>query len=105
MARSRMDRDLDDVRLPTLRSSLNGPDLCLWCKDCRYEAYADMAALVALGWGDVPVLHLRFRCGERGSRNTGSVGTGVGPSSWRQGYDSEPRTFRIARHAPEPRSE
>jgi hypothetical protein len=42
--------------------------LCLlvWCKARHHQAPADLPALVDTGRGDVPLVHLRFRCTERG---------------------------------------
>jgi hypothetical protein len=38
--------------------------LCLfvWCKACHHQAPADLQAIIDHGSGDVPLIHLRFRC-------------------------------------------
>lgn len=73
-----------DQPLPTPRMYLHGPDLAITCNACLHSTHADMAALVAAGKGDVPLIELRFRCAKCGSRDTFSAVTGVGPSSsWR----------------------
>jgi hypothetical protein len=42
----------------------------VWCETCRHAKNADLAALVAVGNGDVPLVRLRWRCGNCGSRLT-----------------------------------
>jgi hypothetical protein len=62
-------------RLPTARSTERAGYLCVlvWCKACRRQAPADLAAIIAAGKGDVPLIELRFRCANCGSRLTDSV--------------------------------
>ena len=60
-----------DDDLPTPRSiSCTGYRVHVWCKSCRHAKDADLAALVAAGKGDVPLIQLRWRCGNCGSRLT-----------------------------------
>jgi hypothetical protein len=35
----------------------------VWCKSCRYAKDADLAALIAAGTGDVPLVQMKWRCG------------------------------------------
>lgn len=48
------------------------------CAACDHTAFADLPALVAAGRGDVPLIHLRFRCATCGSTKTFSNVTYVG---------------------------
>jgi hypothetical protein len=75
-------------RLPTARSTEGAGYVCVlvWCKACRHQAPADLPAIIAAGKGDVPLIQLRFRCANCGSRLTDCVvaakdATGVQP--WR----------------------
>ena len=63
--------------LPTPRSTLRSRyvRVLVWCKACRHEADADLQALVDAGRGDVPLIKLRFRCSNCGSRLTDWVVT------------------------------
>ena len=45
------------------------------CKACHHPAFADLQAIVDAGRGDVPLIHLRYRCGRCGSRLTDFVCT------------------------------
>ena len=57
--------------LPTPRSiSRTGYRVHVWCKACRRAKDADLAALIDAGQGDVPLVRLRWRCGNCGSRLT-----------------------------------
>jgi len=59
--------------LPTPRTTLRTGylDVFVWCKGgCGRRAPADLAKLVESGRGDVPLIHLRFRCSGCGSRRT-----------------------------------
>ena len=59
--------------LPTPRTTLSAGYVCVlvWCKGgCQHQAPADLQALVDAGRGDVPLMQLRFRCGNCGSRRT-----------------------------------
>jgi len=49
---------------------------------------ADLQAIIDSGRGDVPLLHLKFRCAKCGSRRTDAVMMGkggVGVQPWRPG--------------------
>lgn len=63
--------------LPTPRSTVRSryARVLVWCKACRHQREADLQALVDAGHGDVPLINLRFRCSNRGSRLTGWVVT------------------------------
>ena len=60
------------VTLPTPRLTLrdSSAQVLVWCKACRHRAEADLQKLVDEGRGDVPLIHLPFRC-RCGSRRTG----------------------------------
>jgi hypothetical protein len=47
----------------------------VWCKSCRRQADADLQKLVDTWRGDVPLMHLRYRCSNCGSRLTDWVCT------------------------------
>ena len=49
--------------------------LCLlvWCKACHHQAPANLQALIDGGRGDLPLIKLRFRRTNCGSRRTDSV--------------------------------
>jgi hypothetical protein len=57
--------------LPTARTTLRARyvDLSLHCRSCLRSRTADMQALIDDGHGDVPLIHLRFRCSYCGHRN------------------------------------
>jgi hypothetical protein len=63
--------------LPTPRTTLAARNVTvrLWCKSCRHQADADLQALVDAGRGDVPLIDLRFRCGNCRSKLTDFVCT------------------------------
>jgi hypothetical protein len=63
--------------LPTARTTLRSRyvQVLVWCKACRHQAEANLQALVDAGRGDVPLIHLRFRCTNCGSRLTGWIVT------------------------------
>jgi hypothetical protein len=42
----------------------------VWCKACRRQADAPLQQLVDTGRGDVPLIHLRYRCSNCHSRLT-----------------------------------
>jgi hypothetical protein len=50
--------------LPTPRTTLRTRyvRVLVFCNSCRHQADADLRALVLRGQGDVPLMHLRFRC-------------------------------------------
>ena len=54
----------DHHELPTPRTTLRSRyvRVLVWCKSCRHRRDADLQALVDAGRGDVPLIHLRFRC-------------------------------------------
>jgi transposase-like protein len=56
----------------------------VWCKGgCQYQAGADLHRLVESGRGDVPLMHLRFRCSNCGSDRTDFVVTSRdNPQPW-----------------------
>jgi hypothetical protein len=57
--------------LPTPRSmAQTGFRLHVWCKSCHHAKDADLAALIEAGKGDVPLVRMRWRCGNCGSRVT-----------------------------------
>jgi hypothetical protein len=61
--------------LPTARSlSRIGLGVLVWCKACQRQGFADLAAVVETGRGDVPLVRLRWRCsGCHTSRHTDFV--------------------------------
>ena len=54
----------DHHELPTPRTTLRTGyvRVLVWCKSCRHRRDADLQGLVDAGQGDVPLIHLRFRC-------------------------------------------
>ena len=54
----------------------------VWCKSCRHAKDADLPALIADGRGDVPLVQMRWRYGNCGSRLTEFI---VGGSHMRPG--------------------
>ena len=50
----------------------------VWCKACRRGRDADLQALIDVGRGDVPLIHLRFRCSSCDSRLTDFLVTSRG---------------------------
>ncbi len=81
----------DDLHeLPTPRTTLQSRyvRVLVWCKSCRHQRRADLQALVNAGRGDVPLIHLRFRCSNCGSRLTDFVCTSanaIAVQPWRAG--------------------
>ena len=68
--------------LPTARDYLKSNfTLTVWCKACRHQIELEFRKIVDLGKGDVPVVKLRFRCENCGSRLTDCVvsGSHLGP--------------------------
>jgi hypothetical protein len=64
-----------DHGLPTPRSTLRNDaraEVLVWCKRCQHHSEADLQKLVDEGRGDVPLIHLPFRC-RCGSRRTGII--------------------------------
>ena len=72
--------------LPTPRSTLRFryARVLVWCKACRRQREADLQTLVDAGRGDVPLIRLRFRCSNCGSRLTDWVGNGEERGTERQ---------------------
>ena len=68
--------------LPTPRTmATTGFRWHVFCRSCRWAIDADFAKLIRDGRGDVPLIKLRWRCGNCGSRLTGAVMDGhhMGP--------------------------
>jgi hypothetical protein len=66
---------------PTLRTGY--VRVQVYCNSCRHQADADLRALVLRGQGDVPLIHLRFRCSNYGSDRTDYVVTSRdNPQPW-----------------------
>jgi hypothetical protein len=61
--------------LPTPRTTEN--DLAVTCNKCLRSDYADLAWLVATGYGDTPLRELRFVCSGCGSDDTFAVVCGA----------------------------
>jgi hypothetical protein len=58
---------IDAHDLPTPRSiSRTAYRVRVWCKSCRHAKDADLAALIATGRGDVPLVQMKWRCGNCG---------------------------------------
>jgi hypothetical protein len=76
----------DGDGLPTPRTALRARyvSLLVWCKGgCQHQADADLHRLVESGRGDVPLMHLRFRCSNCGSDRTDFVVTSRdNPQPW-----------------------
>ena len=72
--------------LPAPRTTLRARyvSLLVWCKGgCQHQAAADLHRLVESGRGDVPLIHLRFRCSNCGSDRTDFVVTSRdNPQPW-----------------------
>ncbi len=56
--------------LPTPRSTLRSryAHVLVWCKACPHQRQTDLQGLVDASRGDVPLIKLRFRCANCGSR-------------------------------------
>jgi hypothetical protein len=68
----------DDLHeLPTPRTTMQSRYVCVlvWCTSCRHQRDADLQGLIDAGRGDVPLIHLKFRCSNCGSRLTDFVCT------------------------------
>jgi hypothetical protein len=63
--------------LPTARTTLRAGyvRVLVFCNSCRHQADADLQALIDAGRGDVPLVDLRFRCGNCRSKLTDFVCT------------------------------
>ena len=66
-----------DDGLPTARTTLRTGyvRVLVFCRSCRYQADANLQALVESGCGDVPLTELRFCCSQRGTDRTDFVVT------------------------------
>lgn len=67
----------DQHELPAPRTTLRTGyvRVRVWCKSCRRQRDADLQSLVDAGKGDIPLIHLRFRCSNCGSGLTDFVVT------------------------------
>ena len=75
------------TEFPTSRAYLKSDfRLIVWCKACRNPRELSFRSLVDEEKGDVPVLNLKFRCNNCGSRLTNAVvsGSHFGPKSARR---------------------
>jgi hypothetical protein len=70
--------------LPTPRSTLrSGGIIRVWCKaGCHHQVDLDPQRLIDLGRGDVPLIHLRYRCDRCGSTHTDWVITAPHTGPW-----------------------
>jgi hypothetical protein len=71
--------------LPTPRTALAARSVrvLVFCRSCRHQRDADLQALVDQGRGDLPLVHLRFRCSQCGTGNTDFVVTSKdNPQPW-----------------------
>jgi hypothetical protein len=61
--------------LPTARTTLHAryAVVRLTCRSCRSWRHADLQKLIDEGWGDVPLIHLRWDCGHCGSHRIDMV--------------------------------
>jgi hypothetical protein len=67
----------DDLHeLPTPRTTLQSRyvRVLVWCTSCRLQRDADLQALIDAGKGDVPLINLKFRCSNCGSRRSLTAG-------------------------------
>jgi hypothetical protein len=60
--------DLHELPRTTLQSRY--VRVLVWCTSCRLQRDADLQALIDAGKGDVPLINLKFRCSNCGSRLT-----------------------------------
>jgi hypothetical protein len=68
--------------LPTARSMAStGLKWHIWCRACRWSEDADFQKLINVGRGDVPLVELKWRCGNCGARLVDAIMTGqhLGP--------------------------
>ena len=71
-----MPEELRD-HLPTARDfRTSNYRLIVWCKACRHQTEMPFPTIVEQGKGDVPLIDLRFRCENCGSRLTDSAVSG-----------------------------
>jgi hypothetical protein len=63
--------------LPTARDYLkSNVRLLIWCKACRHQIEIGFPSLVKQGKGDIPIVRLKFRCKNCGTRLTDCVVSG-----------------------------
>jgi hypothetical protein len=62
--------------LSTARAYKGNHRLVVWCKACRFQRELSFKTLVDEGKGDIPIINLRFRCTNCGSRLTDCVVSG-----------------------------
>jgi hypothetical protein len=82
----------DDLHeLPTPRTTLQSRyvRVLVWCTSCRLQRDADLQALIDAGKGDVPLINLKFRCSNCGSRLTDFVCTSK-DAGWVQPWRPDP---------------
>jgi hypothetical protein len=75
----------DHHELPTPRTTLAAyyAHVLVFCRSCRHQRDADLQALVDQGRGDVPLVHLRFRCSQCHTDRTAFVVTSKdNPQPW-----------------------
>jgi len=54
-----------------------------WCRKCQHTVRLDLAALIANGHGDEPLIHLPLRC-RCGCREFGIIVGAVSSGKWSQ---------------------
>ena len=77
--------ELHPDALPTPRSTLRARyvRVLVWCKACHHQADADLQTIGDASHGDVPLIKLRFRCANCGSRLTSFLVTSRdNPQPW-----------------------
>ena len=62
--------------LPTARDYKGNHRLVVWCRACRFQRELSFRSLVNDGRGDIPIINLRFRCTNCGSRMTDAAVSG-----------------------------
>jgi hypothetical protein len=62
--------------LPTANDYKGNDRLVIWCKACCKQRELPFRTLVDEGKGDIPIINLRFRCSNCGSRLTDAVVSG-----------------------------
>jgi hypothetical protein len=63
--------------LPTPRTTLGHATVAGHCPECSHNSSIDLAALIARGRGDVPLIRLPLRCTKCGSRAVGVIVSGI----------------------------
>jgi hypothetical protein len=59
--------------LPTPAMATTGLRWHVYCKSCQFSAETDFAKLIRDARGDIPLVRLKLRCGNCGSRLTDAV--------------------------------